>query len=313
MRKSHSAFTLIELLVVIAIIAILIALLVPAVQKVREAAARSQCQNNLKQVGLALHAYHDVHKILPPGGKGPTTTDGVGFHVIILPYLEQGNLLKDPTKFDLTRSWTSNTPANPTVMGGMMHRVSLWYCPSFDQEKGDYSISTSIKVYTTHYHGVMGAKGPGYTFQGTSTPSSRGGFADNGVLYRDSKVRLTDIRDGTSNTLMVGEMSWAPEKVAGGGWSHHRRGWAQGFDGTADASTAHSCKNVNFGLNVRGYVASPVVEFFNDVSFGSIHAGSGGANFVFADGTVRFVHKNVDIAVYKATASRNNGEVQTAE
>jgi prepilin-type N-terminal cleavage/methylation domain-containing protein/prepilin-type processing-associated H-X9-DG protein len=311
-RRTRRGFTLIELLVVIAIIAILIALLVPAVQKVREAAARVQCQNGLKQIAVALHGYHDQKKMLPPGGLGPTTTHGMGFHVLILPYIEQTSLMNDPTKFDFARSWTSNTPANPTVSGGMNTRVAIFYCPSFQQDRGDYSIMTSIKVYTTHYHGVMGAKGPGYSFQGASTPPSRGGFADNGVLYRDSTVRLTDISDGTSNTLMVGEMAWAPELIPGGGYAHHRRGWAQGFDGTADASTAHSCKNVNFGLNVRGYVTTPVIEYFNDVSFGSTHAG-GGANFAFADGSIRFVNQDVDIAIYKATASRANSETKTIQ
>ncbi len=298
------AFTLIELLVVIAIIATLMALLLPAIQKVREAASRIRCQSNLRQICIALHNYHNDHGVLPPGGN--SAGNQFGFHVFLLPYLEQTNLHNDSNLLDFSRSYTSNTPPNPTISGAMQTRVPLWYCPSFDLEKGTHSNFGNIAVYSVHYHGVMGAKGPGYTFQGASTPATRGGFADNGVLYRDSAVRLTDIRDGTSNTLAVGEIAWAPERIAGGGYTAHRRGWVQGFDGTGVANTAHSCKNINFGVNVRGYTASPVIEYFNDISFGSQHAG--GANFVYADGSVRLVPPTVDIALYKAAASRNGGE-----
>jgi prepilin-type N-terminal cleavage/methylation domain-containing protein/prepilin-type processing-associated H-X9-DG protein len=297
---ARRAFTLIELLVVIAIIAILIGLLLPAVQKVREAAARSKCQNNLKQIGLALHTYHDANSALPPGA----TSQGsfFGFHVLILPYIEQGNLYADPSRVNFSKPWWDD--ANNGIM---QTRVPIYYCPSFDLEKGTNSL-TGAPVYSTHYFGVMGAKGPGYSFQGAATPTQRGGFADNGVLYRDSKVPLTDVPDGTANTFAVGEIAWAPENVPGGGYAMHRRGWVEGADGTADGGTAHACKNVNFALNARGYVASgTTVEFFNDISFGSRHAG--GANFVFADGSVRFVAQSVELALYKNTASRNGGEV----
>jgi prepilin-type processing-associated H-X9-DG protein len=266
----------------------------------------ARCSNNLKQIGLALHNYHGSRGVLPPGGN--STGNQFGFHVFLLPYIEQDNLYNDPNMFDFSRSYTINVPPNPTISGAMQTRVPLWYCPSFSLEKGTHSTFGDIVVYSVHYHGVMGAKGPGYSFQGASTPASRGGFANNGVLYRDSKVRLTDITDGTSNTFAVGEIAWAPEAIPGGGYTAHRRGWVQGFDGTGDANTAYACKNINFGINVRGYTASPVVEYFNDISFGSRHPG--GTHFLYADGSVRFVQQDVDIAVYKATASRNGNEVQ---
>jgi prepilin-type N-terminal cleavage/methylation domain-containing protein/prepilin-type processing-associated H-X9-DG protein len=296
------AFTLIELLVVIAIIAILIGLLLPAVQKVREAAARTKCQNNLKQIGLALHNYHDANAALPPGGT--TGASLFGFHVFILPFIEQANLYADPSRINFSKPWWDD--ANNGVM---QTRVPIYYCPSFDLEKGTNSL-TGASVYSTHYFGVMGAKGPGYSFQGAATPVQRGGFADNGVLYRDSQVRLTDVPDGTANTFAVGEIAWAPEALPGGGYAMHRRGWVEGVDGAGDGNTAHACKNINFALNARGYVASVMtVEYFNDISFGSRHGG--GANFVFADGSVRFVAQSVEVALYKNTASRNGGEVNT--
>ena len=301
------AFTLVELLVVIAIIGVLVALLLPAVQAAREAARRMQCQNHLKQLGLALHNYHDTVLTLPCGGL--SGGNQMGFHVFILPYLEQNSLLNDATKFNFALSWSNLTAnPNPNISGGMQARVPTYYCPSQILQKGTHSNNTSMIVYTTHYFGVMGAKGVGYTFQGASTPPERGGFADNGVLYRDSKVRFAEISDGTSNTLLVGESAWSPERIRGGGYLHHRRGWIQGFDGTGVGNTAHACKNINFGINVRGYTQAPVVEYFNDVSFGSQHPG--GANFVFCDGSTRFVTANVDIALYKATASRGTGEAQ---
>jgi prepilin-type N-terminal cleavage/methylation domain-containing protein/prepilin-type processing-associated H-X9-DG protein len=292
-------FTLIELLVVIAIIAVLIGLLLPAVQKVRAAAARAQCANNLKQIGLALHNYHDANDVLPPGAN--SHGNEFSFHVLILPFIEQGNLYADPSRLNFNLPWS-----NPANDGAMQMRIPIYYCPSFPQERGTNSL-TGASVYSVHYHGVMGAKGPGYSFQGLTMPAERGGFADNGMLYRDSMVRLSDVPDGTSNTFMVGEIAWDPTKVPGAGYAEHRRGWVEGVDGTGDANTAYCCKNVNFALNAHGYTASPTVLYFNDVSFGSQHPG--GANFVYADGSVHFVAAAVDLTLYKNTASRNGGEV----
>src|SRR5438876_5806666 len=218
--RPRSGVTLIELLVVIAIIAILIGLLVPAVRTVREAAARTQCSNNLKQIGLALHAYHDVNKRLPPGGisliktpAAPTSEAGLAWQVLILPFIEQGNLA---AKFDPTLGYRStiNWPLG-------MIQVPIYFCPSatYNQSgstaeqggastNGGGTVTLPAEPFTVHY---IGNAGPKYSATDPTVDlpgSTNGGLAKTGVLFRDSKVRLTDITDGTSNTFLVGELSF---------------------------------------------------------------------------------------------------------
>src|SRR5262245_27066379 len=198
------AFTLIELLVVIAIIAILIGLLVPAVQKVREAAARTQCLNNLKQIALALHNYHDAYKVLPPGGMtvpnvGSTSEAGLSFHVLILPFIEQGSLRQ---QFDPTKGYRQS----PNIELSNL-RVPCYTCPSSLSPKsinaadlkgssplgGSYTLPDF--AWTVHYYGNPGPKN-GTLYQGDFFTSGDGGSATQGVLYRNSTVKLTQITDG---------------------------------------------------------------------------------------------------------------------
>jgi prepilin-type N-terminal cleavage/methylation domain-containing protein/prepilin-type processing-associated H-X9-DG protein len=283
-------FTLIELLVVIAIIAILIGLLLPAVQKVREAAARMKCQNHLKQFGIALHAYHDSNNRLPPGGAGPTaapfTTLGgsLGFQFHILPYVEQQNLYN-------SGSITTNYDVAPNLALAST-LVPIYQCPSGVVTD---SQNTSQPGKTTHYYGNMGPKGTNPTTNAAynySNTGGHGGFGTQGVLSVNSQIRLTDITDGTSNTFMVGEISWAKANVY--------RPWHRGWDGSAMGSA----KNVVNAINTVPYNNS---NNFNEVSFGSQH--SGGANFALSDGSVRFITDSVNMAAYLAAASRDGGEV----
>ncbi len=286
---TRPAFTLIELLVVIAIIAILIGLLLPAVQKVREAASRMKCQNNLKQIGLALHAYHDTNTRLPPGGSGPNIgpfvaspgmTGSISYQVYVLPYCEQDNVFRQMNTA-VNYDQAPNAGVAPTL-------IPIYQCPS-----GVVTESTYVTGKTHHYPGVTGPKGtnPQSGAAYTTNNSSHGGLSHHGVLGPNSRVTLTGITDGTSNTLMVGELSWKDANCY--------RPWTRGWDSDAMASS----KNVINALNAVPYNGS---NNFNDVSFGSQH--SGGANFLLADGSVRFVQQSIDLNAFRAASSRDGGE-----
>jgi len=285
------AFTLIELLVVIAIIAILIALLVPAVQKVREAAARTQCQNNLKQMGLALHAYHDTSKKLPAGGQ--TATPMTTWLVYILPFIEQGNVFR---LYDQTQNY--NAAANLPI--GIIP-MPIYQCPAGSQAlSGNGSeASGGVQHFSTHYYGCMGPTGTAviggvtYTYA-TSNAGTNSAAASDGILGQNTKVRLTDILDGTSNTIMVGERS--NTEPAG---TNSYRSWTRGCNGGCGAS-----KNVTNLMNSTNYNGS---NNFNDISFGSNHIN--GANMLFGDGSARLVTETIDINVLKACASISSKEV----
>ncbi len=292
----RGGFTLIELLVVIAIIAVLVGLLLPAVQKTREAAARTKCQNNMKQLGLALHNYHDTYNRLPPGGSGPPNPD-LGFHVLVLPYIEQANLFAG---FNPAQNWDSAANKPFIVQSVPIHR-----CPSSTEQRSNEGTGAEVvggeAAYTTHYLGVMGPKGagPGGVSYAVNGPTTHGGFAQQGVLGFNTRVRFTDVQDGTSNTLMLGEMSWTanPSPLL-------YRAWPRGCRTSNNACLP--AKNVANSFASTPYTGAN----FNDLSFGSMHAG-GGANFVLTDGSVRFVPPTVDLLAYRAAASYNGGEVAT--
>ena len=306
---ARRAYTLIELLVVIAIIAILIALLVPAVQKVREAAARAQCQNNLKQLGLALHGFHDTYKAFPPSGytkAGPGNPAGkyVGWRPLTLPFIEQEGLKK---LYDFNANWWEGT--NPTAAGVT---VKIYLCPS---TAGRAEVTSAVArpprpamtfpvpIAPTDYEAIMGV------MPASIDPALYNSGNRFSVMSRDSRVRMTDVADGTSNTVMVVECSARPlvyrlrspqpslANDQGIGWADSEGPFS--LDGASADGSQEGCTpaaGCTFAMNKK-----------NDNEPYSFH--TGGANFLFADGGVRFLAETVPLRTLAALCTRAAGEV----
>ncbi|MCI0459696.1 MAG: DUF1559 domain-containing protein [Gemmataceae bacterium] len=318
----HRGFTLIELLVVIAIIAVLIGLLLPAVQKVREAANRMSCQNNLKQIGLALHNYHDTNSSFPPGGvtNGPCcgTQSGATWTIYILPYIEQDNLYKQ-----YNFSQTNESPANAFVRTQFVKAYNCPSDPNINQlavpESGPSNDLRPQRQYaTSSYRSMEGVTDGLRWFDaecGRTAPLSQ-----RGVLHSISDPRsppayprgysappygiekIASITDGTSNTLMVGEFTTRTNIRRTTFWAYTYTSYNQSAV-VLPPQTRQLLPDYTRCVQIGGVGGSNPCKR----AWGSFHPGV--VNFVMADGSVRSISTNIDMLQFAALATIANGEV----
>lgn len=315
-----NGFTLVELLVVIAIIGVLVALLLPAVQAARESARRMRCSNNVKQIALACHNYEGTHGKLPPGGivsykSGVSVNDSnfctVGdastqapWTVQILPYLEEGNLFN---RFDFSKTFTgsSNIPGQAPNSDLFYVNMRKYQCPS-DQ-------NSIPSANNGNYLGVQGGGPPTGDLNLTGSPpcSTQAGtrvFFLSGCIYTNSKVRLAEITDGTSNTFLIGESRYMPTPSMRADGFHS--GWSSGLKADNTFAVPLTFTGAVLQINAQKECKPNVADCFGFVSrlFGSMHS-SGGCYFGMADGSVQFLNQNIDINIYRQAANRGDGIV----
>lgn len=349
-RRSRSprAFTLIELLVVIAIIAILIALLLPAVQQAREAAKRTQCKNNMKQICLAFHNYHDTFGVFPPGAVlrdrhlfpycsmqgDPHNHSGAPWPVLLLPYLEQDNLYKT---FVPEGSWYPRfdyrsgvyVPQNYTAQDG--DSPVVYRCPSNPNSSKERYILTyygcqgggdtwMLKRYQDNSGVITNPHGPCYSVD-PNNPLARI-FWDNGILYINSNTAISEVRDGTSNTIILGEQmyvglrkvytnfndpnqpafhwTWASGSRAHNSVPHHSSLTAT-YDGINNPTFTYTHRQA---LEIGGAARAHTQQM---MAYSSWH--TGGAHMGFADGAITFINQNIDLRTYRFMGPRADNQV----
>jgi len=303
MRKT--AFTLVELLVVIAIIGTLIALLLPAVQAAREAARRTKCQNNLKQIGLAALQFEDVNKRLPPGAVWSNVgTEKGSVHVYLLPYLEQSFLY---VAFDFTKPSIerSTFPGTTTLVGSTVIQTML--CPSDPHPKLYYETQAS--------HNYAASRGPTDVFDNPACPCPNPWTSLAQAPFDNSKnfagpftrlatqVRLAEITDGVADTIFFGEVR---PKCS----EHVRNGWAATNNGNGFCTTLIPINYDSCNEKAANFCNQPC-NWSTEVGFKSLHAN--GAFFMFGDGSVRFLSQSIDHTLYQYLGGKADGQAASVE
>jgi prepilin-type N-terminal cleavage/methylation domain-containing protein/prepilin-type processing-associated H-X9-DG protein len=307
-RERSRGFTLIELLVVIAIIAVLIALLLPAVQQAREAARMTQCRNNLKQLGLAFHNYHDSNRVFMFGGNKPSPDVSyfLGWAPRVFPYFDQAtrsNAMDGlyPNYISSRSPYRLHDRQDPLFTTP----IPTFVCPSspLGGTASDHVVSANFPFAfqqgALHYR-ANGGSGDG-PLVGTQAGAA---YSVDGIIYPTSATRMGDITDGTSNTILLGEISstdgWSTAVIQNFGGI---KPWTWGFfyygDTLGYLMVDH--KLVQYPINYKGSFLT------NETPFKSQHAG-GGANMLLCDGSVRMFSQNMDLGLLKKAATRNGGE-----
>ncbi len=299
--NKRRAFTLVELLVVIAIIGVLVALLLPAVQAAREAARRSQCSNNLKQIGLALHNYHDTHQVFPPGNivygfhsdgcRASNQEDpyghGAPWTVLILPYLEES---ARHSQFDFGERFTFTGQATPN-RDLQLEPNPRYHCPSARDTRSTFN--------GNHYYGVAG----GHPEQCRWTGLGYSNF-NSGSLYLNSEISFRHLLDGTSNVFLVGEQSArvpGREQATGIPWGSTAR--AHGNHGLhTNVAGAQFPINSNAAQKDAGTHRWGIMTR----TFSSEHPG--GCHFLMGDASVHFVTETINLTIYRNMGIRDNGQ-----
>lgn len=301
----RTAFTLVELLVVIAIIGVLVALLLPAVQAAREAARRSKCQNNLRQIGLASLQFEDAKKRLPPGAVWSNTgTEKGSVHVYLLPYLEHASLY-DAFDFTKTSIEKSTLPGSTTLIASSV--IATFLCPSDPHPKLYYETQASLNY--------AASRGPTDVFDNPACPCpnqwakmAQAPF-DNpkdfaGPFTRlGTQVRLAEITDGLSSTIFFGEVR---PKCS----EHVRNGWAATNNGSGFCTTLVPINFDSCNERANNSCNQPC-NWSTELGFKSLHAN--GALFTFGDGSVHFVSQTIDHALYQFLGGKADGQAASLQ
>jgi prepilin-type N-terminal cleavage/methylation domain-containing protein len=312
--SARVGFTLVELLVVIAIIGVLVALLLPAVQSAREAARRMQCGSHIRQLGLALHNYHEVHRAFPPGAFRGVCGYKIGWVGRIFPFLEEGaryNSIADV--ITVAMPWRFDTPPHNGTSPIYTSSIPVLLCPASELKKSNHYVNATLPWITEqgglHYRGVAGAFNVDPV---VGTWSAHATYTTSGIFYPVVATRLAEIQDGTSNTLMIGEYSSARGLPSGlakptTAWGAIQP-WTWGFyqytapcagdDNGGWLMIDH--KMVQYPINYSGSFLT------NNAPFRSNHPNV--ATFCMADGSVQVLSQTMSMNVYYALATRAGGE-----